>query len=149
MYPYSTLVNFIPTLRRILFKLVTCVDPTRPFAVVINLTGLQCEINEISHRVPVFGSVISWREVASSLPVPSQSRGRIRVADPRGGQGRLSADLRTQELANFPHAKMVFSATERTAVSACIRFNSDHEAGDQGWPCAGFKLSPPRDPRPH
>ena len=72
MYPYSTLVNFIPTLRRISFKLVTCGDPIRLFAFVINLTGLQCEINEVSHRVPVFGSVISW-QAAASLPVPSQS----------------------------------------------------------------------------
>ena len=51
MYSHSIL-NVIPTFRRISFSLVTCGDPGRQFAVVINLTGLQCEINEVSHRAP-------------------------------------------------------------------------------------------------
>ena len=52
MYPYSTLVDVIPAFRRISFGLVTCAGATRQSAVVINLAGLQCEINEVSDRVP-------------------------------------------------------------------------------------------------
>ena len=47
MYPYSTLVNIIPTFWRISLVLVTYRKPIRHFAAVINLTGIQCEINHV------------------------------------------------------------------------------------------------------
>ena len=51
MYSYSTLVNVSPAFRRISLSFVTYGDPIRHFAVVINLAGVQCEINEVQSVV--------------------------------------------------------------------------------------------------
>jgi len=50
MYSYSTLVDVNPAFRRISLRFVNYRDLIRHFAVVINLTGVQCEINKVPYK---------------------------------------------------------------------------------------------------